>query len=104
MQPLHVPSILFQKKTVSEFNNITIVEQEIFTTGNLRNFRPKAISVQEIFANFWLGELTLVILACRKFSQNSQKFPAHENLLFYSIFTGDSSMVDNPKLLNLEMT
>ncbi len=35
-----------------------IVEQEIFATGNFRDFRPQAIRVQENFENFWSGELT----------------------------------------------
>ncbi len=37
-------------------NDIT-VEQENFATGNFRDFRPQAIRVQEIFANFWLRDL-----------------------------------------------
>ncbi len=36
---------------------IGTVEQEFFATGNFRDFRPQAISMQEIFANFWLEEL-----------------------------------------------
>ena len=66
------------------------VEQEIFATWNFREFWVKTIRVHEIFANFWKVEVfyfTQVIFACMKFSRisrNSQKFPARENLLFYS--------------------
>ena len=33
------------------------VEQENFATGNFREFRPQAIRVQEIFANFLIAEV-----------------------------------------------
>ena len=46
--------------SIAEIHNwsaCNTVEQEIFATGNFRDFRPQAIRAQEIFANFLIEEL-----------------------------------------------
>ncbi len=52
---IYLPESAFLKRKMLE----NTVEQEIIVTGNFRDFRPQAIRVEEIFANFQLAEVLM---------------------------------------------